>query len=124
MSPRSRKEYVEAVFLRYEQAARPRGKVMFDEFCGTLGYHRKHAIRGMKDAHQIMKCSDSPVAALYILRRLASILLQTGQKPRDKFGYFPLSKELSNTSSPTIWRTKRIGCQGGEGAGGTAGGGA
>jgi hypothetical protein len=45
MSPRSKKEYVETVFLRYKKATRAQKKVILDEFCGTLGYHRKHAIR-------------------------------------------------------------------------------
>ena len=45
MSPRSKKEYVEAVFLRYKKASRLQKKVILDEFCRTLGYHRKHAIR-------------------------------------------------------------------------------
>ncbi len=32
MSPRFRKEYVEAVFLRYKKAAGPQKKVILDEF--------------------------------------------------------------------------------------------
>lgn len=45
MSPRSRREYVEAIFLRYKRASRKEKKVILDEFCATSGYHRKHAIR-------------------------------------------------------------------------------
>jgi hypothetical protein len=48
MSPRSKKEYIEAVFLRYKKATRPQKKVILDEFCRTLGYHRKHAIRVLR----------------------------------------------------------------------------
>jgi len=45
MSPRSKREYVEAVFLRYKQAGKlARGRIL-DEFCATGSYHRKHAIR-------------------------------------------------------------------------------
>ena len=33
MSPRSRKEYIEAVFLRYKKATRPQKKAILDEFC-------------------------------------------------------------------------------------------
>ena len=45
MSPRSKREYVEAVFLRYKQAGKlARGRIL-DEFCATCSYHRKHAIR-------------------------------------------------------------------------------
>ena len=48
MSPRSKKEYIEAVFLRYKKADRSQKKVILDEFCRTLGYHRKHAIRVLR----------------------------------------------------------------------------
>src|SRR5512136_2040373 len=49
MSPRSKKEYIETVFLRYKKATRPQKKVILDEFCRTLGYHRKHAIRVLRN---------------------------------------------------------------------------
>jgi hypothetical protein len=45
MSPRSKREYVEAVFLRYKMASRNEKTKILDEFCATSGYHRKHAIR-------------------------------------------------------------------------------
>ena len=45
MSPRSKKEYIEAIFLRYKKASRQEKTVILDEFCATCGYHRKHAIR-------------------------------------------------------------------------------
>jgi len=45
MSPQSKREYIEAVFLRYKHAARTNKSRILDEFCDTLGYHRKHAIR-------------------------------------------------------------------------------
>jgi hypothetical protein len=45
MSPRSKKEYVEVVFLRYKKASRREKTKILDEFCATSGYHRKHAIR-------------------------------------------------------------------------------
>jgi hypothetical protein len=48
MSPRSKKEYIEAVFLRYKKADRSQKKVILDEFCRTSGYHRKHAIRVLR----------------------------------------------------------------------------
>ena len=38
MSPRSKKEYIEAVFLRYKKADRSQKKVILYEFCRTLGY--------------------------------------------------------------------------------------
>jgi hypothetical protein len=45
MSPRSKREYVEAVFLRYKQAGKSDKGRILDEFCATCGYHRKYAIR-------------------------------------------------------------------------------
>jgi hypothetical protein len=48
MSPRSKREYIESVFLRYKHASREKKKRMLDEFCDTLGYHRKHAIRVLR----------------------------------------------------------------------------
>jgi hypothetical protein len=45
MSPRSKKEYRETIFLRYKRATRKEKSRILDEFCATCGYHRKHAIR-------------------------------------------------------------------------------
>jgi len=45
MSRRSKREYIEAVFLRYRHASREKKTLILDEFCETLGCHRKHAIR-------------------------------------------------------------------------------
>ena len=45
MSPRSRREYLEALVLRYKKAARAGKSLILDEFCATCGHHRKHAIR-------------------------------------------------------------------------------
>lgn len=45
MSPRSKREYVEAIFLRYKKACRKERTTILDEFCAVCGYHRKHAIR-------------------------------------------------------------------------------
>ena len=49
MSPRSKREYVEAVFLRYKQADRSNKGRILDEFCATSGYHRKYAIRLLRN---------------------------------------------------------------------------
>ena len=55
MSPRSKREYVETIFLRYKNASRKAKTLILDEFCATCGYHRKHAIRvlrGFKRFHR------------------------------------------------------------------------
>jgi hypothetical protein len=48
MSPRSKREYREAVHLRYKNASRHEKTAILDEFCATCGCHRKHAIRVLK----------------------------------------------------------------------------
>jgi len=58
MSPRSKKEYIEAIFVRYKNAPRPRKTLILDEFCATCGYHRKHAIRLLRG----FKCFQKPKA--------------------------------------------------------------
>ena len=46
MSPRSKKEYLEALFPRYKKAKSKEEKSkILTEFCKVCGYHRKHAIR-------------------------------------------------------------------------------
>jgi hypothetical protein len=45
MSPRSKREYLEAIVTRYRRAARKEKAYILDEFCSVCGYHRKHAIR-------------------------------------------------------------------------------
>jgi len=45
MSSNSKREYLEAIYLRYKKASRKQKALILDEFCTTCGYHRKHAIR-------------------------------------------------------------------------------
>jgi hypothetical protein len=49
MSPQSKREYIDAVFKRYKHAGRASKSLILDEFCATLGYHRKHAIRLLRN---------------------------------------------------------------------------
>lgn len=55
MSPRSKKEYIEAIFLRYKKASRKQRSVILDEFCATCKYHRKHAIRLLRRFKRFVK---------------------------------------------------------------------
>jgi hypothetical protein len=55
MSPRSKKEYVEAIFLRYKKASCRERTIILDEFCATCGYHRKHAIRLLRRFRRFVK---------------------------------------------------------------------
>jgi hypothetical protein len=52
MSPRSKREYLEAIHLRYKKASRKDKTVILDEFCATSGYHRKHAIRLLRPGNE------------------------------------------------------------------------
>jgi len=45
MSPRTKREYLEAVHGRYKNATREQKRLILDEYCATTGCHRKHAIR-------------------------------------------------------------------------------
>jgi hypothetical protein len=55
MSPRSKKEYVETIFLRYRHGSRKQKSLILNEFCATLGYHRKHAIRLLRRFKRFQK---------------------------------------------------------------------
>jgi len=55
MSPRSKKEYIEAISLRYKKASRKQRSVILDEFCATCMYHRKHAIRLLRSFKRFVK---------------------------------------------------------------------
>ena len=45
MSPRSKRDYIEAVHLRYKHASRGDRTLILNELCATCGYNRKYAIR-------------------------------------------------------------------------------
>ena len=55
MSPRSKKEYIETIYLRYRNASRSQKALILDEFCATTGFHRKHAIRVLKKFKRFRK---------------------------------------------------------------------
>jgi hypothetical protein len=55
MSPRSKKEYIETIYLRYRNASRNEKVLILDEFCATLSYHRKHAIRVLRKFKRFRK---------------------------------------------------------------------
>jgi hypothetical protein len=55
MSPRSKKEYIDTVVDRYRKATRKQKTLILDEFCATLHFHRKHAIRLLKSFKRFRK---------------------------------------------------------------------
>lgn len=55
MSPRSKQEYLEAIYLRYKKASLKEKAAILDEFCLNCGYHRKHAIRILNNFKRFIK---------------------------------------------------------------------
>ena len=55
MSPGARMECVESIYLRYKKASRKEKTAILDEFCCTCCYHRKHAIRLLKNFKRFTK---------------------------------------------------------------------
>jgi hypothetical protein len=55
MSPQSKRDYQEAIHLRYKNASRHEKSIILDEFCATCGYHRKHAIRVLRGFKRFTK---------------------------------------------------------------------
>ena len=55
MSSRSKQEYLEAIYPRYKAGTRRQKKLILDEFCAACGYHRKHAIRLLKQFRRFIK---------------------------------------------------------------------
>ena len=127
MSPRSKKEYIEAIHKRYKHAPRSVKKVILDEFCATSGYHRKYAIvllkgfkrfkkvtrkkRGRKPVYQkdeIMK----PLKKIWLTanlpcsKRLKAILPLWLPGYNQQFGMLPLNivQALRHISPATIDR--------------------
>ena len=55
MSPGARMECIESIYLRYKKASRKEKTLILNEFCATCGYHRKHAIRLLKNFKRFTK---------------------------------------------------------------------
>lgn len=45
MSPKSKKEYLESILLRYRSSSKKQKSQILNEFCLACNYHKKHAIR-------------------------------------------------------------------------------
>jgi hypothetical protein len=55
MSPQAKKEYTEAIYLRYKNASRSEKNKILDEYCATCNCHRKHAIRVLRGYKRFTK---------------------------------------------------------------------
>jgi len=79
MSPRSKREYLAAIVVRYRRASRKVKTAILNEFCAACGYHRKHALRLIRTfrrftqkqpAKRGRKPSYDPEALLVPLKRI------------------------------------------------------
>jgi hypothetical protein len=68
MSPRSKREYIEAVHRRYKEASRSERTIMLNELCVTCGYNRKYAIRLLKGFKRLTKTPTPKKGKTFILR--------------------------------------------------------
>jgi hypothetical protein len=127
MSPRSKREYLETVYLRYKQATRSEKSTILNEFCATYRCHRKHAIRvlrrfkrftkpkarkrGKPSVYQI-EAIITPMKAIWLAANLPCSKRLKVMLPIWLSGYVQLHGELSadvinallKISSPTIDR--------------------
>ena len=55
MSPRSKQEYIEAIYLRYKHVSKQEKTAILDEFCTVCKHHRKHAIRVLRNFKRFIK---------------------------------------------------------------------
>jgi hypothetical protein len=125
MSPRSKKEYLEAVFPRYKKAKSKEQKTeILNEFCEICGYHRKHAIRVLSKFKRFVKPKPRKPGkpSLYnqpaILQALERIWLDASMPCSKRFVAIiplwlphypggldlPVIKALKKISAPTIDR--------------------
>jgi hypothetical protein len=79
MSPRSKREYLAAIVVRYRRTSRKVKTAILNEFCTACGYHRKHALRLIRTfrrftqkqpAKRGRKPSYDPEALLVPLKRI------------------------------------------------------
>jgi len=126
MSPRSKKEYLKSIFLRYRKASFKEKTIILNEFCQNCGYHRKHAIRLLKKFKRFRKPKQKipgrpsiyrasiikplekiwSTANLPCSKRLKAILPLWLPGYIEEFGNLPLDviTALSNISATTIDR--------------------
>lgn len=127
MSPRSKREYLEAVYLRYKRAQRKEKTLILNEFSNNCGYHRKHAIRLLNNFKRFTKPRPKkrgkpsvynktsvfePLKRIWLAanlpcsKRLKAILALWLPSYAKEFGGLPLDvvKGLFKISAPTIDR--------------------
>lgn len=127
MSPRSKQEYLEAVYLRYKRASKKGKTAILNEFCLNCGYHRKHATRLLNTFRRFTKPKPKkrgksskyntpsvigPLKRIWLTanlpcsKRLKAILPLWLPAYTEEFGELPrdVIKALLGISAPTIDR--------------------
>lgn len=126
MGPHSKKEYMETIWLRYKRTTKRAEKsALITELCVTCDWHRKHAIRALKNFKRFTKPKKRGKPSVYnipsVIEPLKQIWLASGQpcskllKPTirlwlpyyaKEFGGLPLNtvKALLRISPATIDR--------------------
>ena len=90
MSPVSKTEYVQAIVERYRKAGRKEKSRILDEFCRICGYHRKHAIRKLRQAKERKRARRKPGrASRYAKPEILVVLRCLWQT-----AHYPCSKRL------------------------------
>jgi hypothetical protein len=92
MSPRSKREYLEAILVRYRRAARKVKTAILNEFCSTCSYHRKHALRLLNTAPRFQKPKKHPRGRKPVYRSNELLVPLTRIW---KAAYMPCSKRLT-----------------------------
>jgi hypothetical protein len=85
MSPRSKKEYLEAIFLHYKKASHKEKAPILDEFCAACGYHRKHAIRVLRRFKRFRQPHPRNEEEVFFISPILSL------NPSAKSGELPIS---------------------------------
>jgi hypothetical protein len=91
MSPRSKREYLEAIVVRYRKAGLQVKTLILNEFCSTCGCHRKHAVRLLNTFQRYMKIKKRPWGRE---RSYRPEVLLLPLKRIWKAAYMPCSKRL------------------------------
>jgi hypothetical protein len=81
MGQKSKKEYLLAIWARYQQAGRRFKSKILDEFCSVCGYSRKYAIALLrrKPVHRVKKPGPRPKYDAQVLEPLKAIWLASEQ---------------------------------------------
>ncbi|MDH4163348.1 MAG: integrase [Nitrospirota bacterium] len=93
MSPRSKREYLDAIVVRYRRAARKVKTAILSEFCTTCNYHRKHALRLLSTAQRFQKPKKQPRGRKPVYRSSELLVPLTRIW---KAAYMPCSKRLTS----------------------------